>query len=72
MQIARQGSLIGHIGTDLQGWSAEWIRYAFSDPADIIQVDESLEKWIYHPWTNHPDWEMPVYVQGGELLRIGD
>ncbi len=72
MQTARQGSLIGHIGTDLQGWSNEKIKTAFGEPAKIITIDESLEKWIYHPWTNHPDWEMPVYVQHGTLLKIGD
>ena len=72
MQITRQGSLIGHVGTDLRGWSDEKIKTAFGEPAKIIQVDESLEKWIYHPWTNYPDWEMPVYVQNGALLKIGD
>jgi len=72
MQTARQGSLIGHIGSDLQGWSTERIRFAFGEPAKIIKEDENLEKWIYHPWTNHPDWEMPVYVQDGLLLKIGD
>jgi|GEM_PF-1320956 len=72
MQKTRQGSLIGHIGTDLQGWTDEKIVTAFGKPAKTIQVDESLEKWIYHPWTNHPDWEMPVYVQNGVLLKIGD
>lgn len=72
MQTARQGSLIGHVGTDLQGWSIEKIKTAFGEPAKIIKVDESLEKWIYHPWTNHPDWDMPVYVQNGTLLKIGD
>jgi len=72
MQTTRQGSLIGHVGTDLQGWSDEKIKTAFGEPAKIIKVDESLEKWIYHPWTNHPNWEMPVYVQNGTLLKIGD
>lgn len=72
MQTARQGSLIGHIGTGLQGWSNEKIKTAFGEPAKIITIDENLEKWIYHPWTNHPDWEMPVYVQHGTLLKIGD
>ena len=72
MQKTRQGSLIGHIGTDLQGWSDEKIKTAFGEPAKIIKVDESLKKWIYHPWTNYPDWEMPVYVQDGTLLKIGD
>ena len=48
MQTTRQGSLIGHIGTDLQGWSDEKIKTAFGEPAKIIEVDESLKKWIYH------------------------
>ncbi|MDO8499501.1 MAG: hypothetical protein Q7S66_02465 [bacterium] len=72
MQKTRQGSLIGHIGTDLQGWIDEKIVTAFGEPVKIIQVNENLEKWIYHPWTNHLDWEMPVYVQNGALLKIGD
>lgn len=72
IQTARQGSLIGHVGTDLQGWSVEKIRYAFGEPAKIIAVEKGLEKWIYHPWTDHTDWEMPVYVNDGLLLKIGD
>ena len=72
MQITRQGSLIGHVGTDLQGWTAEEIKYAFYEPSKVIKIAANLEKWIYHPWTNHPEWEMPVYVQDGLLLKIGD
>ncbi|MFC1787874.1 hypothetical protein ACFLZY_01495 [Patescibacteria group bacterium] len=72
MQTARQGSLIGHVGTNLQGWSEEKIRTAFGEPAKIDRLTDGLEIWIYHPWTNHPDWEMPVYVKNGVLLRIGD
>lgn len=72
MQKTRQGSLIGHIGTDLQGWTDEKIITAFGEPTKIIQVHENLEKWIYRPWTNHLDWEMPVYIQSGVLLKIGD
>ena len=72
MQKSRQGSLIGHIGIDLQGWTDEKIVTAFGEPAKIIEVNENLKKWIYHPWTNHLDWEMPVYVQNGTLLKIGD
>lgn len=72
MQITRRGSLIGHIGTSLQGWTDERILYAFGEPSKIIKVNEELEKWFYNPWTDHPDWEMPVYVQNGVLLKIGD
>lgn len=72
MQITRRGSLIGHVGTSLQGWTDDHILYAFGEPSKIVKVGGDLEKWIYHPWTNHPDWEMPVYVQNGALLRIGD
>lgn len=72
MQKTRQGSLIGHVGTDLQGWSEEQIISAFGTPTKIIQVSENSNKFMYHPWTNHPDWEMPVYVQDGVLLKIGD
>ena len=72
MQKTRQGSLIGHIGTDLQGWTEEKIVTAFGEPTKIIEVNKNLKKWIYHPWTNHLDWEMPVYIQNGVLLKIGD
>ncbi len=72
MRITRQGSLIGHVGTDLKGWSAEKIKNAFGEPRKILQLNENLEKWIYYPWTNHTDWEMPVYVQNKMLLKIGD
>ncbi len=72
MQKARQGSLIGHVGTDLQGWSRERVLYAFGSPSKITPMGGGLEKWVYHPWTNHPDWEMPVYLQDDVLLKIGD
>lgn len=72
MQVTRQGSLIGHVGNDLFGWSEEKIETAFGVPSDIVVIDSNLEKWMYHPWTNHPDWEMPVYIQNNTLFKIGD
>lgn len=72
MQVDRRGSLIGHVGTDLQGWSDEKILRAFGKPAEIIKVNENMEKWIYHPWSDRPNWEMPVYVKNGELMKVGD
>ncbi len=72
VQKTRRGSLIGHVGTSLQGWSSEKILDAFGEPLNIIQVEHDLEKWIYDPWTDHPDWEMPVYVKDGVLSMIGD
>ena len=76
MQTAKQVDLITSPGTDLQGWSDEKIKSVFGEPTKIIKVDESLEKWIYHPrpQTNNPDlemWEVPVYVLNGALLKIG-
>jgi hypothetical protein len=72
-RTARQGQLIGHVGDGLlRGWPAEKIVCAFNEPSKIIQVDENTEKWIYHPWKNHPEWEMPVYVRDGILLKVGD
>jgi hypothetical protein len=72
MQTDRQGNLIKYVGTDLHGWNKEKILLAFGEPIKLVELEENLEKWIYHPWTNHPDWEMPVYVQNGVLLKIGD
>lgn len=72
MQIARQGSLIGHVGEDLAGWSDERIRNAFGRPVRIDNVSDGVERWIYHPWTDHADWEMPVYIKNKVLFKIGD
>jgi hypothetical protein len=72
IQTIRQGNLIKYVGIALQGWSYEQIKTTFGEPAKIIKMEKNLEKWIYHPWTNHPDWEMPVYVENEKLLKIGD
>ncbi|HSR89002.1 MAG TPA: hypothetical protein VLK22_01190 [Candidatus Udaeobacter sp.] len=72
MQTDRRGSLIGHVGNDLRGWSVEKVRNAFGEPARIVRINKDLEKWIYNPWTDHLDWEMPVYIQNNILYKIGD
>ena len=72
IQKKRLGCLTGHFGTELTGWPDEKIKSAFGEPSKLIKMEGNLEKWIYHPWTNHPDWEMPVYVKNNKLLKIGD
>lgn len=55
----------------LRGIDAAKCTEAFGTPSRTHSTGE-LEVWEYYPWTEHPDWTMPVYMKDGKLWRIGD
>ncbi|MFH1286672.1 MAG: hypothetical protein ABII02_02885 [Candidatus Magasanikbacteria bacterium] len=64
--------LIKHIGDEKAiGWDETMVKGAFNEPDRIIKT-EGGETWLYRAWQNHPDWELPVYMKDGLLLKIGD
>jgi hypothetical protein len=54
----------------LRGLEASMIVEAFGKPSDSHR-DGAYEVWVYHPWSDHRDWTMPVYLMGGRLWSVG-
>lgn len=56
---------------EIIGVSEEVVVAAFGEPARR-QVEGEYEVWTYYPWSDHADWEMPVYVSREHgLLGVG-
>ncbi len=68
----KHARLIKHIGDEKAvGWSKENVLHAFGKPDAIIQREDG-ELWIYNAWKEQPDWELPVHMKDGKLIKIGD
>ena len=59
------------ISGEVFGIEQEQARKAFGDPRSIGTTQEGVEVWIYYPWQDHPDWELPVYFRDARLIGVG-
>lgn len=44
---------------------------AFGEPMRKT-VQDAYDVWIYHPWEDHPDWQMKVFLRDSHLVSIGE
>lgn len=54
----------------IRGASETIVIEAFGEPTREYTEDERVV-WEYHPWQEHPDWIMPVYLKDGLLWSVG-
>lgn len=54
----------------IRGADQTTVLEAFGEPS-AKRANGMLEVWEYHPWREHSDWIMPVYLKGGTLWSVG-